>query len=90
MPFYPPIITVELPVKTNPSLGAMSPNTSLIYSTVFVMKFVIGFADSVTDKSNFNPRSTANSPPILTFASKSSKSKYPPPFAEIPAASRSP
>lgn len=32
MPFYPPIITVELPVKTNPSLGAMSPNTSLIYS----------------------------------------------------------
>ena len=49
--FYPPIITVELPVKTVPSLGAISPNALLIYSTAFVMKFVIGFNDSVTDKS---------------------------------------
>ena len=49
--FYPPIITVELPVKTVPSLGAISPNALLIYSAAFVMKFVIGFNDSVTDKS---------------------------------------
>ena len=54
------------------------------------MKFVIGFNDSVTDKSHFNPRSSANSPPTLTFASKSSKSKYQPPFADTPTASSSP
>ena len=49
--FYPPIIIVELPVKTVSSLGAISPNALLIYSAAFVMKFVIGFNDSVTDKS---------------------------------------
>ena len=40
------------------------------------MKFVIGFNDKVTDKSHFNPRSSANSPPTLICVSKSSKSKY--------------
>ena len=50
------------------------------------MKFVIAFNDKVTDKSHFNPRINAKSPPTLICASKSSKSKYQPPFTDASAA----
>lgn len=49
------------------------------------MKFVIGFNDKVTAKSHFNPRSSAKSPPKLICVSKSSKSKYQPPFTDASA-----